>query len=59
MTRMKISVCPFQNGAFDVIIKDENGREVTLSGHQKLSAEEFDLVNELAPACVFTPYIQE
>lgn len=59
MTRMKISVCTFQNGAFDVIIKDENDREVTLSGHQKLSEEDFEIVNALAPACSFTRYVME
>lgn len=59
MTRMKISVCTYQSGDFDVIIKDENDREVTLSGCQKLTDEEFELVNALAPACVFTRYTTE
>lgn len=59
MTKMKISVCPFVDGTFDVIIIDGDGREVTLSGQQKLSEEEFDIVNRLAPACVFTTYTMD
>lgn len=59
MQRMKISVCTYKNGDFEVILKDENDREVTLSGNQVLSAEEFGLVNDLAPACVFTRYERE
>jgi len=59
MHEMKISVCTYSSGDFEVIIKDENDREVTLSGNQKLTPEEFELVNELAPACVFTRYVRE
>lgn len=59
MQRMKISVCTYEDGEFEVILKDENDREVTLYGNQVLSAEEFQLVNELAPACVFTRYVRE
>ena len=59
MNDMLISVCPFNNGEFDVILIDrETGDEVTLSGHQKLSEEEFAIVNKLAPSCVFTRYKQ-
>lgn len=55
--RMNISVCTYQNSDFDVIMIDKDtGEEVTLSGTQKLSDEEFALLNKLAPACVFTTY---
>lgn len=54
---LKLSVCSFMNGDFDVMIKDpETGQELTLSGHQKISDEDLDLVNKLAPACVWTNY---
>ena len=59
MQRMKISICTYEDGEFEVILKDENDREVTLCGNQVLSAEEFGLVNKLAPACVFTRYERE
>lgn len=59
MQRMKISICTYKNGDFEVILKDENDREVTLSGIQALSDEEFELINDLAPACVFTRYVRE
>lgn len=59
MQRMKISVCTYKSGDFEVILKDEDDNEITLSGNQKLSPEEFELVNRLAPACVFTRYVVE
>ncbi len=58
--RMTISVCPFNSGDFDVIIKDsDTGEEVTLSGHQELNREELEVLTNLAPACVWTKYISE
>ena len=59
MTGMRISVCTYSNDDFEVIIKDDSDSEVTFHGCQRLTDEEFDLVNELAPACVFTRYVQE
>lgn len=57
-TRMSISVCPFVGGDFDVIIRDDDtGREVTLTGQHRLMDEEFEVVNKLAPSCVFTTYV--
>lgn len=56
MAVMKISVCTYQSGDFDVMIKDASGNEVCLSGHQEITEEEFEVVNRLAPACVFTKY---
>lgn len=56
---MLISICTYQSGDFEVILKDGKGNEVTLSGNQKLTPEEFEMINELAPACVFTQYNQE
>lgn len=58
MSDMVISICTYQSGDFEVIIKG-TGREVTLSGNQKLTDEEFELINELAPACVWTRYTRK
>ena len=58
--RMTISVCPFQDGTFDVIIQDpDTFEEVTLSGQQKLSDEEMELLTRLAPSCIWTTYTTE
>ncbi len=55
--KITISVCTYQNSDFDVIIQDpDTGEEVTLSGVQKISDEEHEVLNKLAPACVFTTY---
>jgi hypothetical protein len=54
--KYEISICTFNDGLFQVIIKDENLNEVTLEGKQKLNEEDFNFVNEFAPACVFTTY---
>lgn len=54
---MKISVCPYVNGDFEVmIIDDETGYEVCLSGSQEISSEDLDILTKLAPACVWTSY---
>jgi hypothetical protein len=58
--KLSISVCTFQNGSFDVILSDpDTGEEVTLSGEQKLDEEQFNFVNDKAPACVMTTYTRE
>lgn len=55
--KIKLSVCTFENGDFDVIIIDaETHEEVTLSGNQKLNEDDSEIVNKLAPACVYTTY---
>ncbi len=56
MTVLKISVCLFQNGEFDVMFKGENGEAVTLSGSQNLNVDDIDFLCKVAPACVFTEY---
>ena len=54
---LKISVCPFQDGHFDVMLIDaDTGEKVTLSGSQKLNDEELAIVTKLAPSCVWTIY---
>lgn len=54
---MKISICTYLNGNFEVmLIDDDTGYEVMLSGSQELSQEDFDTLNKLAPACVWTSY---
>lgn len=56
---MKISICSYQSGDFEVMLRDpESGEEVMLCGNQELTPDEFDLINKLAPACVWTNYIQ-
>ena len=54
---MKISVCPFVGGDFDVMIRDEKtGEEVTLSGKQALTDAQVKLLTRLVPSCVWTEY---
>jgi hypothetical protein len=55
--RIELSICTYQSGDFDVMIVDKaTGKELTLSGNHKLSADEFDFVGRIAPACVWTEY---
>ena len=57
MAKLSISVCTYKSGEFDVILRDPStSREVTLSGFQKVTGEDFEFLNEFAPACVFTTY---
>ena len=52
-----ISICTYNNGAFDVIFQDpDTYEEITLSGQQSVKGEQFDFINRIAPACVFTRY---
>lgn len=59
MAEMSISVCTYQGGDFDVMIKDGVGGYVCLSGKNNLTKEEFEILDRLAPACVFTKYKTE
>jgi hypothetical protein len=52
-----MAICTFQSGDFDVMIKDkETGREIFLSGNQKITKDQLDFINDVAPACVWTDY---
>ena len=53
---MKMSICTYQDGSFEVMIKNDEGEEVMLCGEQKLTPEEFEIVDKIAPACVWTKY---
>jgi hypothetical protein len=50
-----MSICTFNDGLFQVIIRKDN-YEVTLEGTQVLGPNDFEFVNGIAPACVFTEY---
>ena len=55
--RLTISVCTYQSGDFDLMLIDkETGEEVCFSGNQKITDEQLDIVERLAPACVWTTY---
>lgn len=55
--RLAISICTYNNGAFDVMFRDrDTGREITFAGEQLVKGEDFDFINEIAPACVWTNY---
>ena len=58
-SEISISICPFEGGDVDVIIKDrKSGEEICFTSTRKLSDAEFEFVNRVAPSCVFTPYRQ-
>lgn len=55
--RIELSICTYGSGDFEVMIVDKaTGKELTLSGNRKLSADEFEFVASIAPACVWTEY---
>ena len=57
---IELSICTYENGEFDVMLRDTaTGEEVTLSGVKHLSPEEFELTLRIAPACVWTSYRSE
>ena len=58
MTKViEISICPFNNGTFDVMFRDKaTGKELVFSGTRKLTDEELGFVAEIAPPCVWTEY---
>lgn len=54
---LTMSICTFNNGTFDVIFRDKaTGEEVTFSGKQEVKGKQFDFINRIAPACVWTDY---
>ena len=55
--KIKLSFCTFQGGGFEVLVVDaDTGEEVTLSGDAKVPIEDFEILDRIAPACVFTTY---
>lgn len=55
--KFEMSICTYQSGDFDVMLRDAtSGEEVVFSGNKKLTDDEFDMVGRIAPACVWTPY---
>ena len=59
MNEILISIVTYNNSKFDVIFRDNEGNEVTLSGEQEVSEEELEFINNIAPACVWTRYRRE
>lgn len=54
---LTMSICTYNDGKFDVIFRDKKtGREFTFSGEQKVNGKDFDFINQIAPACVWTDY---
>lgn len=54
---IRMSICTYQGGTFDVMIQDAaSGRGLCLSGSRVVTEDELDLINEIAPACVWTTY---
>jgi hypothetical protein len=54
-----MSVCTYSDGLFQVMIVDEDtGQEIHFEGNKELTDEEFEMINKVAPACVWTPYQQ-
>ena len=54
---LDISICAYQSGDIDVLLKDETGAEleITASGFN-LDADDLDFINKNTPACVWTRY---
>ena len=59
MNEILISIVTYNNSKFDVIFRDNEGNEVTLSGEQEVSEKELEFINNIAPACVWTRYRRE
>lgn len=58
MSNILISILTYKDSKFEVIFRDDEGHEITFSGEQKVSEEEFEFINNIAPACVWTRYFR-
>jgi hypothetical protein len=57
--KLKISLCEFQDGTFEIYVIDrETGEEVCVRGVQKFTDKERAILERLMPPCVFTNYDQ-
>ena len=57
---IQMSICTFQDGVFQIIIQDKDTfEEITFDGQKELTDEQFEFVNRIAPACVYTPYKEQ
>lgn len=54
--KIDLSFCLYNNGTFDVIVVDESGTEVVLSGEHEWSQESMHILVDIAPPCVYTTY---
>jgi hypothetical protein len=58
-TEINLSLYTYQNGTFDVMVVDKaTGEELRFSGEKKLTDQELEMVNRIAPACVWTGYVR-
>lgn len=55
MRQIKMSICLYQNGEFDVFIEDADNK-LCLTGKHKLTKDDMAFANRIAPACVMTTY---
>ena len=53
--KISMSICTYQNGDFEIMF-EKDGKEIVFEGNQKLSEEEFEIADSIAPACVWTQY---
>jgi hypothetical protein len=55
--KLKISLCEFQDGTFELYIIDGNtGEEVQIDGKRTFTDKQRALFERLMPPCVFTTY---
>jgi hypothetical protein len=58
--RIKLSLCEFQDGTFELYIIDPaTGEEVQIDGNRRFTDEQRAMFDRLMPACVFTTYERE
>lgn len=57
--QIKLSLCEFQDGTFELYIEDvQGGGRIQLDGVSKLTPHQREVLERLMPSCVMTRYVE-
>lgn len=54
--KLKISMCEYQGGDFDLMMEGEDGEHVTITGKSAFTKEDREFFMKYMPPCVMTNY---
>lgn len=57
MAKLKISLCEFQDGTFELYLIDGDTREeIQIEGRRTFTEQQREMIARLMPGCVWTTY---
>lgn len=56
---IKMSIVPYNDGKIEIIIIDDTGRQLSVYCEHELTEEQQELIDYVAPPCVWTEYVKK